>query len=136
MCSTMQKMWKKIEGSYIYSMELHYNVYVPTGVSEGFKKLINPILLIGGMEVVEMEPGEAYDEENGKGKTILGFFLYWHHPDGPDAEYATEDAAKEKAFCNRVGVRYNDALEKKLMGFDSGVYPDTDSSTYLSNIKF
>lgn len=126
----------KVDDSYMYAMELHYNVYVPTGASEKFKKLINPILLTGGMEVVEMEPGEAYDEKNGTGKTILGFFLHWHHPDGPDTEYAMEDASHEKAFCDRVGVKYDDAVEKRLMDFESGIYPDTNSSTYLSNIKF
>lgn len=126
----------KVDDSYMYAMELHYNVYVPTDASEKFKKLINPILLTGGMEVVEMEPGEAYDEKNGTGKTILGFFLHWHHPDGPDTEYAMEDASHEKAFCDRVGVKYDDAVEKRLMDFESGIYPDTNSSTYLSNIKF
>lgn len=118
------------------AMELHYNVYVPTGASEKFKKLINPILLTGGMEVVEMEPGEAYDEENGKGKTILGFFLHWHHPDGPDNEYAVKDADHEKAFCDRVGVEYDDAVEKRLMNFESDIYPDTNSANYLLNVKF
>ena len=111
-------------------------MYVPTEVSKEFEKLINPILLTGGMEVVEMEPGEDYDKENGKGKTILGFFLHWHHPDGPDNEYAIEDASHEKTFCNRVGVKYDSSLEKSLMDFESDIYPDTDSANYLSNIKF
>lgn len=122
--------------SYVNTMQLHYNVYVPTEVSKEFEKLINPILSQGKMEVVETESGEAYDSVNGKGKTILGFFLHWHHPDGPDAKYAKEDAAHEKAFCNRVGVKYDVAHEKNLMRFDSGVYPETDSSSYLTNIKF
>lgn len=47
-----------------------------------------------------------------------------------------EDASHEKAFCDRVGVKYDDAVEKRLMDFESGIYPDTNSSTYLSNIKF
>lgn len=66
----------KVDDSYMYAMELHYNVYVPTGASEKFKKLINPILLTGGMEVVEMEPGEAYDEKMVRVKLFwVSFFI-------------------------------------------------------------
>lgn len=127
---------RKSGDSYVNAMQLHYNVYVPTEVAEKFKGLINPILNLGRMEVSEMEPGEEYDSVNGVGKTIVGFFLLWHHPDGPDSESAMRDVECEKAFCSRMGVKYDDALEKKLMGFDSGVYPDIDSAVYLSNVKF
>lgn len=120
--------------NYWGKVELHYNVFVPNESAGQFFNLVNPILNSGMLGFSEKEPGDWY-KKGGAGKTVLGFTLRWYDPFGADAQDAMENIMNERNLCARVKVPYDDAAEKNMMSFDSGLYPD-DRTEYRMDVQF